>query len=134
MLTEQVEALQQDRPDVEVALDCADAPPVRAHPALPRAIDEVLDNAVEHNDPDVEVAIDCELLDDVRLSIADTGSGIPSDETDVLFQRAETALEHGEGLGLWLLYWTVRKSDGELSFRQNEPTGTVVQIVLPLAE
>jgi two-component system sensor histidine kinase RegB len=134
LLAERVEAARDRFPDADVTLACDDAPAVSAHVALPMAIDELVENAVVHNDIGVEVTLGCTGTEDgVRISIADTGRGVPTEESDALFQERETALEHGDGLGLWLVYWTVVKSDGELEFHENEPSGTVVEVLLPEA-
>jgi len=67
----------------------------------------------------------------VRLAVADNGPGIPDHEYEVLTKGEETALEHGSGLGLWLVFWVVEKSGGELTFGENEPRGAVVTMELP---
>jgi two-component system sensor histidine kinase RegB len=49
----------------------------------------------------------------------------------VLEAGEETPLEHSTGLDLWLVYWVVALSGGELAFEENDPRGTVVTIALP---
>ena len=67
----------------------------------------------------------------VRVRIADNGPGIP--EADVAAIRAgrETELEHASGLGLWLIYWILDGSDGELRFADRESGGSCVELYLP---
>ena len=135
LLGERVDEFAAAYPEASVSVECADPPPVTANVALPRAIDELLENAVVHNDADVAITISCrEVANGVAIEVADDGVGIHADETDVLFRSGETDLEHGTGLGLWLVYWTVVMSDGSLEFDQNEPRGAVVSIVVPAAE
>ena len=109
--------------------------PVRAHPSLPLAFEEAVKNAIQHNDADVEVEIRVEIIDDatVRVVVSDTGCGIPPSEQEILGNPAETPLEHTEGVGLWMIYWTVTRSDGTVEFVDNEPHGTTVRIELPMS-
>ena len=66
-----------------------------------------------------------------HVAVADDGPGIPDHEYEVLTAGEETALEHGSGLGLWLVFWVVTKSGGDLSFDDREPRGSVVTLTLP---
>jgi len=107
---------------------------VEAHPAFPNAVFEILENAVEHNDPGVSITIAGErraAADEVVLSFIDTGCGIPKLERTVLSETVETDLAHSQGLGLWYLYWVVKQSDGRIDIRENQPTGTVIELGLP---
>ena len=67
--------------------------------------------------------------DRIRLTVADNGPAIPDQEINVLTTGRETALEHGSGLGLWLVYWLVDKSEGELLFDESELGGNAVSLV-----
>jgi PAS domain S-box-containing protein len=102
-----------------------------AKPSLSTAIQELVENAVEHSgdDPQVHVTIDSN-EEAVQLSIADNGPGLPKHERDVLREGAETPLLHGSGLGLWLVHWIVSDHDGSLDFDVSEE-GTTVQVRLP---
>lgn len=135
LLPQCVAAVREEYPDADVAVECPDdVPIVEAHVALPLAIDELLENAIVHNDGDVTVTATCERTPEgVRITVTDTGRGIPVEEANVLFKSVETALDHGNGLGLWLVYWTVQKSDGELSFRERDGGGALVELLLPEA-
>ncbi|WP_144925144.1 sensor histidine kinase [Halorubrum salsamenti] len=106
---------------------------VIAHSALPLAIREALTNAVEHNAADVSVDVSAELQPDetVKLEISDTGTGIPASDREAIGLPEETPLAHTQGLGLWILYWTIQASDGTIEFGEIDPEGTVVRIVLP---
>jgi len=43
----------------------------------------------------------------------------------------ETKLQHGQGIGLWLVYWCVRKLDGSIAFEYDD--GNVLTVTLPRA-
>lgn len=97
------------------------------------AVTELVENAVVHNDqesPRVTVRLTAD-SDTVQVSVADNGPGIPDQETDVLLSTRETSLEHGSGLGLWLVTWFASLSGGDLSFGANDPRGSVVTLTLP---
>ena len=100
------------------------------------ALEELIENAVIHTDrevPQVTVAVET-TSDQVQVSVADEGPGIPEQEVEVLSSSTETHLEHSSGLGLWLVKWTASLSSGSLSFTENEPRGTVVTLTLTAAE
>ncbi|ELZ61400.1 MULTISPECIES: sensor histidine kinase [Halorubrum] len=112
----------------ELPEDCV----VRTHPSLPLAVEEALRNAIEHNDDDVAITVRVRRDGDAtELVIEDTGRGIPRIERQTLRNAEETPLEHTEGLGLWLIYWTVARAGGTVEFAENDPRGTVVRIRLP---
>lgn len=99
------------------------------------AVSELVDNAIVHTDRspahvDVRLEADDEL---VRVVVADDGPGIPEAEIDALYARAESQLQHGSGLGLWLVRWLVSTDAGQISFEENDPRGTVVTLSLPAA-
>ena len=128
----QVGRVTAEAPGLTVETDLPDRCVVSAHPSLPLAFDEALRNAVEHNDDDVTVAVRVRRDDDgATLVVADTGRGLPSIERETLRNAEETPLEHTEGLGLWLIYWTVTRGGGTVEFAENDPQGTVVRIRLP---
>ncbi|WP_231899193.1 sensor histidine kinase KdpD [Halorubrum trapanicum] len=132
VVEERVAELTAEAPGVAVRTELPDSCVVRAHPSLPLAIEEALRNAIEHNDDDVTVTVRVSRDDDATtLSIADTGRGIPEIERETLRNAEETPLEHTEGLGLWLIYWTVTRAGGTVEFAENDPRGTVVRIRLP---
>lgn len=101
---------------------------------LETALGELVENAVVHNDhDDPRVCVRVETDGDwVQVHVADNGSGIPPQETRVLDSPQATHLEHGSGLGLWLVKWTVSLSAGELSFATAD--GNVVTVTLPAAD
>jgi len=109
---------------------------VAAESDLETAVEYLVENAIQHSDSD-EPAVAVEVGttgDDVDIAVRDDGPGIPPVEREVLESGSETPLEHGSGLGLWIVYWLISQSDGHLSFEANEPRGSVVTIRLPAGE
>jgi len=91
---------------------------VHGHPLLADAVEELLENAVEHHDgPDPpRLAVGVESTSDAAVAyVEDDGPGVDASELDALDRRTETALTHGSGVGLWMVDLVVRESDGSLS-------------------
>ncbi|MBX0287040.1 PAS domain S-box protein [Haloarcula salinisoli] len=98
---------------------------------LETAIDELVTNAVTH-DPDDHTTVSLSARDDgdwVVVTVADDGPGIPPMEVAVVEAGQETPLEHGKGLGLWLVNWVVTQYGG--SFQLSVDDGTVATLRLP---
>jgi len=66
--------------------------------------------------------------DGVLLEVSDDGPGIPQEELDVLTRHEETALEHGSGVGLWLIDRITQYSDASIAF--DTESGTTIQLCL----
>jgi signal transduction histidine kinase len=132
-VSDRASQLSTEDADATIETDLPDDCVVQAHPALTLAIEEALRNAVGHNPGGVEVTVRLwrDGGGDVRVDIADTGRGIPENERRTLRNAEETPLEHTEGLGLWMIYWTVTRSGGTVEFEDNDPQGTRVRIRLP---
>ncbi|WP_121821173.1 sensor histidine kinase [Halostella salina] len=132
--------LREEYPDAEINLSAPETQQVAAVESLWIAVRNVCENALEHTDADeprVDVTVETEERDGetrVRVTVADNGPGIPDQEKNVLVEGEETSLQHGSGLGLWLVYWVVDKSRGTLVFDENDPRGSVVTLDLPASK
>ncbi|WP_432508879.1 ATP-binding protein [Halorubrum ezzemoulense] len=100
-------------------------------------IRELVSNAVEHGgsapEPHVSVRVketsDTEGVDQWWIDVADSGAGISNHEVEVFEDAEEQPLQHGKGLGLWLVWWGVDRLGGEVSFDIDR--GTTVTVELP---
>jgi signal transduction histidine kinase len=96
-----------------------------------RLLVELVDNALTHTDrdePSVEIRVREGGDAAAVLTVADDGPGIPERERQVLAEGGETQLEHGRGLGLWLVNWAVTQLGGDLEFEHDD--GSVVRVRL----
>lgn len=122
---------ESEHPGAAIGQSVADVS-VECHEKLGTAISELVANAIQHNDgsepPEVEVYTE-ETNDSIVLFVEDDGPGIPQNEVDVLGVEEETDLQHGSGVGLWLVRWIVERSNGELL---PEATGTGTRIGIRL--
>ncbi len=67
----------------------------------------------------------------VEVSIADTGSGIPKEEQEMIFVPHFTTKSSGSGLGLAMVKQIIENHRGRISFESNLMTGTTFKIILP---
>ncbi|AQL42817.1 hypothetical protein BV210_08875 [Halorientalis sp. IM1011] len=106
---------------------------VSAHEDLEVAVRNLVENAVVHNEgtPNVEITV-AQADETVEITVADDGPGIPDNEITVLDRLTETALEHSNGAGLWLVNWIVTKSDGDLDFAVTD-RGTTATVTVQAA-
>jgi PAS domain S-box-containing protein len=128
---EAISGEQTRHPDANIRPDLPEQASVVAVPAISRAIEELVENAIVHSDqdcPTVDVSVET-AGDTVAVSVADDGPGIPEMERQVLTDQAEIEpLYHGSGLGLRLVNLIVRQSDGWLDIEPNDPRGSVVTV------
>ena len=140
LLNEVVDAVSQTYPDATLTTGRHESVYARVDSRLKTALSELLENAIIHNDqPTPEVTVTTGLSDGERtgnwieIVVADNGPGIPDTEQKTIESGEETALQHGTGLGLWVVYWAVSLFGGEVSLEDNSPRGTRVTLSLPLA-
>ena len=69
--------------------------------------------------------------DNVIVEVTDTGSGLPTDETDILVQPFYSTKGRGSGMGLALVHRVVTDHGGTLAFENRLPAGALVRITLP---
>lgn len=136
VINDRLRVARSSYPGVGFDVDLPEAAWVDAGPMFASVVDNIIENAIEHNDqePAISVAVSGREPGTVSIRIADNGPGIPPGERVVVTDDLETPIEHGTGLGLWLVRWFVDTYDGELRLEENEPRGTVVTIRLPAAE
>jgi len=68
----------------------------------------------------------------IRVTVADTGSGIPAVIRSRIFEPFFTTKEKvGTGLGLWVSEQIIEKHEGHIRVRSIEGKGTVFSVFLP---
>lgn len=98
----------------------------------------LLENAVKYNVPGGSVELSLEADEStVRLSVADTGIGIPEEDRLNIFSRfyrvdkARSREAGGSGLGLSIVHDTVLRHGGTIAVGQNKPCGSVFIVRFP---
>lgn len=122
-------------PSATIGLDLPERMPVSVGTQLVHALDNLVENALEHGGKRPEVWVVGEMQDtEAELTVADNGPGIPETERAAIFEDAEiTQLRHGSGLGLWLVKWIVESAGGRLEYAR-EDGWTAVTMRLPVQD
>ena len=128
-------ALVAEADGADILVSTPDEPVTVAGAApLSLVVEELLSNALEHvADPTVHVSLTVE-GDDAVLRVADDGPGITSDSRVPLESGAETATEHGQGVGLWLVRWTIDAVGGTAGYEDGPDGGAVVTARFPIVD
>ncbi|MEK6278353.1 MAG: ATP-binding protein [Actinomycetota bacterium] len=125
---------------LKVDVDLADELCAQGDPTLLRQVlVGLLSNAIKNTPPTGRVNIrGREVGGQVMLKVIDTGSGIPADEVDRVFERfyrASGSLAHeGFGLGLAIAKRMVHAMDGEIGAQSEQGSGSTFWVRLPVAE
>ncbi len=124
-------------PGWEAIVDIPDTLTVETTATLFELVFEnLIENGFEHNNAaEPRVRIEAASIsgdDEVEIMVRDNGPGIPDHELGAIEREAETALEHGSSLGLWVVRWGVTALGGDSSF-DTGPEGTTITIRLPRA-
>lgn len=123
-------------PTARIETDGSDVTVLANEAALREALEELVENAIEHNDQDThEVTLRAERFvgGDAKISVEDNGPGIPDMERNAIEHDLDRPLIHGSGIGLALVNWLITDLDGEIRVRDNHPRGTSVELYLPTA-
>ena len=104
-----------------------------------QVLDNLLENAIRYSEKGTEVVVRGETKPGVvEITVADQGRGIPTSETDKVFDRMyrlEQRLAQdpsGLGLGLPLCKGLVEAHGGRIWIESIEGKGTTVHFTLPL--
>jgi signal transduction histidine kinase len=128
VLAEQTREHQYD----SINVDIPDELSVQASDKLRFVIDNLIDNALRHNsNPTVEITAEEAGIDGVYLYIDDDGSGLPAVEKRIITGKCEIdQLNHGSGLGLWLVRWILDTYYAEVDVTTENQAGTTYRIKL----
>jgi len=92
----------------------------------------LVENALVHASPDkprADITVSESDGDAVTVEICDPNEEIPEMELASLRTGDETSLQHGQGIGLWIVYWCVNKLQGEIDFAYDD--GNIITVTLP---
>ncbi|MFZ3110976.1 MAG: ATP-binding protein [Rectinemataceae bacterium] len=72
--------------------------------------------------------------DEIRISIADTGTGIPEGLLTKIFEPYFTTKKSGTGLGLTITFKIIKEHSGDISLESKEGSGSIFTIHLPVPQ
>ena len=104
-----------------------------------QVLDNLLSNAVKFTPEGGTVTVDAGPGDEggVRVTVADTGTGIPAEHQDRIFQRfhqVNPSDRRGVGLGLAIAHAVVTAHGGEISVESELGEGTTFTFTLPAVD
>jgi PAS domain S-box-containing protein len=126
---------------VELAAPAEPPPPVAVDPVqLAQVLANLIDNAIKYSPDGGEVRVGVDTVNDfLRLSVADTGLGIPAGEERQIFEkfyRLDPDMTRGiggTGLGLYISRELVHRIDGRIWVEPNNGGGSVFFVEIPFA-
>jgi signal transduction histidine kinase len=128
---------QADQSAIALTVTAADdLPTLDIDPARIReVVSNLLTNALRHTPRDGTVKLSAQLAEgQVTVAVHDTGSGIPLDQLDRIFDRFYRSPDSpGSGLGLPIAKSLVEAHGGTLTATSGLGTGTTIRVVLPLS-
>lgn len=125
-----IDSLEAAHPETDFSLDAPDEAFAVATESLRMALYELGENAVKHGSPSrVEVHIDPTDAGQIAIHVSDSGPGLSTYEQRVFETGQETPLNHGQGLGLWLVNWVVTAVGGDMTATVDD--GTTITVRLP---
>ncbi|WP_027855155.1 hybrid sensor histidine kinase/response regulator [Marinobacterium litorale] len=113
---------------------------VSTDPALlARVVRNLLSNAVRYTDPGGRILLGCRRRPDgLELQVLDTGSGIPTDQLETIFQEFKrgknTGQDKGLGLGLAIVEKIARMLGHSINVLSQPGRGSLFSILLPYGE
>ena len=132
-----------ERSRIELRIDVPSEPLIaEIDPELSeRVVDNLLSNAVRHTEPGGYVSVCLSVVQDerARLSIRDSGSGIPAADLPHVFERfyrgdeSRTSTSLRTGIGLALSKELVELHGGTISVTSEEGEGSEFVVTLPLS-
>ena len=103
--------------------------------ALGRVYRNLIVNAIEATSPGGTVIVSTEIMGDhVRISVQDTGVGIPRERLGAIFEDFNTTKRRGLGLGLAISRKIVEQLDGKIAVESEVGEGTTFVMEFPKTE
>jgi signal transduction histidine kinase len=102
---------------------------------MKQALLNLIKNAIAAMENGGTLTINTEGTDsEIRISVCDTGVGIPEENLSKIFEPYFTTKETGSGLGLTLVFKIIREHKGEVSVKSREGAGACFIITLPVPQ
>lgn len=137
VLRDEIDHVRDRFPDARVRVegDLPDRAHVLANHQINVVLRSLLENGVEHNDADTPVVtVSLDVNDDVSITIADNGPGLPRPQQDLLLSRALPEYDDpNAGFGLTLSRLLVDRYRGDVDVRTGAIGGRGTAITVALS-
>ena len=131
LVEDAVRPVRKEYADATVLTEAPSSETIRAPASLLEAVRELADNGADASeDATVEVELTCSEDDWIDINVRDDGPGMPEMEAEVLKTGEETPLNHGQGLGLWMVRTVVTQAGGDVRV-ESTADGTEVRLRVP---
>jgi len=103
---------------------------------ITQVLNNLISNSLKFTPSGGKIKVEASTLGNfARISVSDTGIGIPLEKQKDLFSKFYQAGEHqgGTGLGLFLVKGVVEAHKGNVSLESEENKGTTISFTLPIA-
>ncbi len=99
---------------------------------LTQALINIMKNGMQAMEKGGTLRIEAKSLrEGVEVTLSDSGSGIPPEQTDKIFNYYYTTKEKGVGLGLPIAHRIIEAHGGQLKIESHVGSGTKVTVILP---
>ena len=132
---EDLEPLAQEK-NIKLIGKCKDITMVGSDILIYRLVYNLVENAIKYNHSGGQVTVTAyKEQKHIYLSVADTGSGIPKELRERVFEpffrvdKSRSRKLGGVGLGLALVHEIVRVHDGSIAVKSNPSGGTIFEVI-----
>ena len=132
---EDLEPLAQEK-NIKLIGKCKDITMVGSDILIYRLVYNLVENAIKYNHSGGQVTVTAyKEQKHIYLSVADTGSGIPKELRERVFEpffridKSRSRKLGGVGLGLALVHEIVRVHDGSITAKSNPSGGTIFEVI-----
>ena len=132
---EDLEPLAQEK-NIKLIGKCKDITMVGSDILIYRLVYNLVENAIKYNHSGGQVTVTAyKEQKHIYLSVADTGSGIPKELRERVFEpffrvdKSRSRKLGGVGLGLALVHEIVRVHDGSITVKSNPSGGTILEMI-----
>ena len=132
---EDLEPLAQEK-NIKLIGKCKDITMVGSDILIYRLVYNLVENAIKYNHSGRQVTVTAyKEQKHIYLSVADTGSGIPKELRERVFEpffrvdKSRSRKLGGVGLGLALVHEIVRVHDGSITVKSNPSGGTILEVI-----
>ena len=134
-ILEDLEPLAQEK-NIKLIGNCKDITMVGSDILIYRLVYNLVENAIKYNHSGGQVTVTAyKEQKHIYLSVADTGSGIPKELRERVFEpffrvdKSRSRKLGGVGLGLALVHEIVRVHDGSITVKSNPSGGTIFEVI-----